>query len=185
MNSLSPSIETRPLMQPIIETRRTNLRPITQADCGALSLHAGDLKVARGTRSIAHPLPEGAGEAFVAEALATTREEDVWVIDGSKSDAPDFLGIISLKALDRSQSQVGYWIVPAHWGDGYGTEAVRALIDANPHANKTIFAEVFKDNPASARILTNLGFEYISDAEAWSVARDQAVPTWTYLRRMV
>jgi RimJ/RimL family protein N-acetyltransferase len=61
---------------------------------------------------------------------------------------------------------------------------VRALLNANPHANRTVFAEVFQDNPVSARILTNVGFEYISDAEAWSVARNRAVPTWTYLKRL-
>jgi len=42
---------------------------------------------------------------------------------------------------------------------------------------------VFQDNPASARVLTNCGFEYIGDAEAFSVARNAKVPTWTYLRK--
>ena len=32
--------------------------------------------------------------------------------------------------------------------------------------------------------LTNAGFEYIGDAEAFSVARGTPVPTWTYLRRL-
>ena len=36
--------------------------------------------------------------------------------------------------------------------------------------NDTIFAAVFQDNPASARVLTNCGFEYVGDAEAFSVA---------------
>jgi hypothetical protein len=32
-------------------------------------------------------------------------------------------------------------------------------------------------------VLTNAGFEYLGDAEAWSVARGGRVPTWTYLKR--
>ena len=40
------------------------------------------------------------------------------------------------------------------------------------------------DNPASARVLTNTGFEYLGDAEAFSVARGSTVPTWTYLKRL-
>ena len=48
--------------------------------------------------------------------------------------------------------------------------AVRALLDANPHANCTVFAEVFQDNPVSARILTNAGFEFIDANEELNYA---------------
>jgi len=47
-----------------------------------------------------------------------------------------------------------------------------------------IYAEVFQDNPTSARILTNAGFAYLGDAETFSVARDALIPTWTYVRKM-
>ena len=60
----------------------------------------------------------------------------------------------------------------------------RALVVANPLKNATMFASVFQDNPASARVLTNAGFEYLGDAEAFSVARDAKVQTWTYLKRL-
>jgi RimJ/RimL family protein N-acetyltransferase len=61
---------------------------------------------------------------------------------------------------------------------------VGALLAANPHGAATIFASVFQDNAVSARVLTNAGFEYLGDAEAWSVARGAPVPTWTYLKRL-
>jgi RimJ/RimL family protein N-acetyltransferase len=60
----------------------------------------------------------------------------------------------------------------------------RTGFDANPLQNKTIFGSVFQDNPGSARVLTNAGFEYLGDAEAFSVARGAKVPTWTYLKRL-
>ena len=47
-----------------------------------------------------------------------------------------------------------------------------------------MFASVFQDNQASARVLTNCGFAYIGDAEAFSVARNTCVPTWTYLKKL-
>ena len=47
-----------------------------------------------------------------------------------------------------------------------------------------MFASVFQDNPASARVLTNCGFEYLGDAESFSVARGATVPTWTYSRKL-
>jgi RimJ/RimL family protein N-acetyltransferase len=70
------------------------------------------------------------------------------------------------------------------WNTGFASEAVGALVAANPLENKTIFGSVFQDNPGSARVLTNAGFEYLGDAEAFSVARGAKVPTWTYLKRL-
>ena len=169
--------------QPVIEAGRFALRPPRQGDTGLLSLYAGDKRVARGTRSIPHPLPPGAVEAFVTRALAADREEDVWVLDGGEK-GHEVLGVVSLRRMDRNQSQLGYWVAPAMWNTGLASEAVKAMVEANPLDNEILFAEVFQDNPASARVLTNAGFEYVGEAEAHSVSRGANVPTWTYIRRM-
>jgi RimJ/RimL family protein N-acetyltransferase len=145
-----------------------------------IELYGSDVRVARMTTSIPHPLPPGATEAFVQRAMSEGREEDVWAIDGTKSEGPDLMGLISLQRLDREQSEVGYWIAPAFWNTGLASHALQALVEANPLNNKAMFAAVFQDNPASARVLTHCGFEYLGDAETFSVARDAAVPTWTY-----
>ena len=94
------------------------------------------------------------------------------------------MGLISLERMDRNQSEVGYWVAPAYWNTGLASRAVEALVLANPLRNKTMFASVFQDNPASARVLTHCGFEYLGDAESYSVARDANVPTWTYSRNL-
>ena len=72
----------------------------------------------------------------------------------------------------------------AFWNTGIASEAVKALVAANPQKNRTIFAEVFQDNPGSARVLTNTGFQYLGDAETFSVARNARVPTWTYVKKL-
>jgi len=169
---------------PTIATERLILRPLRAGDCEALHLFASDRRVAEGTRSIPHPLPPDNARAFIARATADSRDEDVWAMDGQMLGSASLMGVISLKPLDRGQSQIGYWVAPAFWNTGLASEAVRALISANPHRSRTLFAEVFQDNPVSARILTNAGFDYIGDAEAFSTARGQSVATWTYLRRM-
>ncbi|WP_323006667.1 GNAT family N-acetyltransferase [Pseudorhodobacter sp.] len=160
------------------------LRPVRISDAGLFAMHAGDARVAEGTSSIPHPLPPGAAEAFVARAMNVGSTERIWVMDGLASGMPEVLGVISLKQMDRDQSEIGYWVAPAFWNAGYASEAVQALIAANPLKNKTIFAQVFQDNPRSARVLTNCGFAYLGDAESFSVARNARVQTWTYLKKM-
>ncbi len=170
--------------QPGVETDRMMLRAIRRSDAGNLELFGSDERVARMTRAIPHPLPPGAVDTLISRALDDTRAEDFWVLDGSATGLGEFLGLMSLERMDRNQSEIGFWVVPAFWNSGLASEAVRGMITANPHDDKTMFASVFQDNPASARVLTNAGFQYLGDAETFSVARGATVPTWTYLKRL-
>lgn len=170
--------------QPVIETERFDLRPLRRSDMGLIEHYASDERVARMTTSIPHPLPPGATEAFVARSMAEERDEDVWAVDATKDGGPEVTGLISLERMDRNQSEVGYWIAPPFWNTGHASEALQALVTANPLENATMFASVFQDNPASARVLIHCGFEYLGDAESFSVARNAAVPTWTYSRKL-
>lgn len=169
---------------PQISAGRFVLRGLRRSDAGPLAMYAGDKRVATMTSSIPHPYPPGAIEGFIARATSGDRNEDIWVMDGSESGMPEVLGVISLKRMDRQQSEVGYWVAPAFWNTGIASEAVQALIAANPHQDRTLFASVFQDNAGSARVLSNAGFEYLGDAEVFSVARNARVPTWTYLKKL-
>lgn len=167
-----------------IITERLTLRPVRKSDTGLFAMYAGDKRVAEATQGIPHPLPPGAAEAFVTRAMATGGDEDIWVMDGTRAALPEVLGVISLKKMDRAQSEVAFWVAPAFWNLGIASEAVTALVEANPQQNCTLFAEAFQDNPGSARVLTNAGFQYLGDAESFSVARGTTVPTWTYIRKL-
>lgn len=170
--------------QPTIETERFDLRPLRRSDQGLIELFASDERVARMTTSIPHPVPPGMTEAFVQRAMAESRDEDVWAMDTTKSGGGELMGLISLQRMDRNQSEVGYWVAPVYWNTGLASEALEALVLANPFNNETMFGSVFQDNPASARVLTHCGFRYLGDAQSFCVARDASVPTWTYSRKL-
>ncbi len=155
-----------------------------RSDAGLIAMYTADERVARGTRSIPHPLPPGISDNFVARAMEDERNEDVWIIDGAQNGDREVLGVISLTHLEREQSQLGYWVAPAFWNAGVASAAVDALLRANPQDSRVAFASVFQDNAASARVLTNCGFQYLGDAEAFSVARNAKVPTWTYSKKL-
>lgn len=171
-------------LQPTIETERFDLRPLRVSDKGLIEMYSSDKRVAHMTTSIPHPLPPGTTDAFVARAMKDDRAEDIWVMDGSKADGAEVMGVISLQRMDRNQSEVGYWVAPAFWNTGLARDAVEALVKANPMGHATMFASVFQDNAASARVLTHCGFEYLGDAESFCVARDTTVPTWTYTHKL-
>lgn len=167
-----------------LKTSRFLLRPVQKSDLGRIEYYAADPRLARNTPRIPHPLPPGLIAGFIERALAPDRVEDVWVMDGGAQDGSEVMGVISLTRLDRNQSEVGYWVAPPFWNTHVASDAVHALVAGNPLANDTMFAAVFHDNPAPARVLTNAGFQYLGDAETYCLARQATVPTWTYSRKL-
>lgn len=181
--SPAPCPDLAPDLAPIA-TERFTLRMLRPSDAGLIGMYAADVRVARMTRNLPHPMPPGAVAAFIERSLSPKRSEDVWAIDGTPAGAPEVMGLVSLDRVDAGQSEIRFWVAPAWWNTGLASAAVQALIAANPQACKTLFAEVFQDNPASARVLTNNGFHYLGDAESHSVARGAKVATWTYSRKL-
>ena len=180
----APAFAVPALADAQIAAGRFVLRGLRKSDAGLCAMYAGDARVAGATRSIPHPLPAGATELFIERAMSGTTRGTIWVMDGMAAGLSEVLGVISLKPMDRGQSEIGYWVAPAFWGTGIASAAVAALMVANPLGNRTVFAEVFQDNPASAAVLTQAGFSYLGDAETFSVARAARVPTWTYVKKL-
>ncbi|MEH6832729.1 GNAT family N-acetyltransferase [Sulfitobacter sp.] len=166
--------------QPILQTPRFELRPVRMSDLTLIEHYAGDSRLAMRTPRLPHPLPPGLIAGFIERAMADERDEDVWVMDGTAHNGGEVMGVISLMRLDRNQSEVGYWVAPPFWNTHVASDAVTALTVGNPLENDTMFASVFHDNPASAKVLTNAGFAYLGDAETFCLARNATVPTWTY-----
>ena len=82
--------------------------------------------------------------------------------------------------------ELGYWIAREHWGQGYATEAARAVLClARALGHRRLVADHFVDNPASGRVLRKAGFRPTGrtrqrrsrgrSAAAWSLCYDIAL----------
>jgi RimJ/RimL family protein N-acetyltransferase len=60
------------------------------------------------------------------------------------------------------QGHLGYWIGVPYWGQGYCTEAARAVLQFgfNQLDLHRVWAPHFKRNPASGRVMQKLGMQY-------------------------
>jgi RimJ/RimL family protein N-acetyltransferase len=69
------------------------------------------------------------------------------------------IGSIGL-ARDQEHVELGYWIARDWWGQGFATEAVRAVLRlATALGHRRLIAGHFADNPASGRVLAKAGFK--------------------------
>lgn len=173
------------LSQPDLIAPRLRLRRLQPSDAALLRLYASDPRVAKMTTTIPHPYPPGLAEAFVDRILARATTETVWAIDTGADAENGLIGLISLKRHRLGEGEIGYWVAPAFWGTGYASEAVDTVVrDATARGCDALTAQVFQDNPASARVLSRAGFGYIGEGEAYSVARGSMVPTFEYRREL-
>jgi 8-oxo-dGTP diphosphatase len=79
----------------------------------------------------------------------------------------------------RIMPRLGYWIGAPYQDNGYGTEAVGAVVSAcfEVLGCDILGAGVFADNPASVRVLEKCGYEPVGRYMTFSTARQCEVDT--------
>jgi RimJ/RimL family protein N-acetyltransferase len=156
LEEVSPEIR-RESSTPVLETERLVLRAPRFEDAKAIARHANDRRIAENTTRIPHPYRLADAEAFIA-AVNKSEGELAFLI--TLDDAP--IGACGLAQLDGPEPDIGYWLGAPYWGNGYATEAARAVID---HAFSVLDYEALQagarcTNPASRRVLEKCGFQW-------------------------
>lgn len=139
-----------------LRTLRLILRPLSMGDAGRIAMLAGDRDIARMTASIPHPYSEWQAAEWL-KSVAAGEEGTVFAIDSDDK----LIGCTGYRSDDDGETaEIGYWIGKPFWGQGYATEAVAAVIAHAFEVDRIgmLVGGHFEDNPASARVLTKLGF---------------------------
>jgi ribosomal-protein-alanine N-acetyltransferase len=70
------------------------------------------------------------------------------------------MGAISIMRIGGGKAELGYWLGVPYWGQGYATEAVRALFAfaSESLGLERLEARVLARNPASSMVLRKTGF---------------------------
>ena len=115
-------------------------------------------RIAENTLRIPHPYSLADAEAFLRTAN-TSADEIVFLITGGNGAV---LGCCGIARLEPEQPEIGYWLGVPFWGNGFATEAARAVID---HAfgalgHRVLLGGARVSNPASRRVLEKCGFQW-------------------------
>jgi [ribosomal protein S5]-alanine N-acetyltransferase len=140
----------------VLETDRLVLRPWRLDDAPALQQLASAKQVADGLVSLPHPYPEGGAAEWIASTVADDRPRFAIV----RRDDGALVGSIGLAVEpEHRRAEVGYFVGVEHWGRGYATEALLALLayGFGELGLNRIFAHHFLRNPASGRVLEKAG----------------------------
>jgi len=159
------------------KTDRLVLNATTLEDLDVIQREWGRIEVARMMETVIPNWTYDVARDWLVPRLIPSERgfsRAIRLLDGT------LIGSVGIGGTPRS---MGYLLGPDHWGEGYATEALRALFPAAfahfPQLEE-VKAEVYDDNPASARVLEKIGFEFTGKALCTGKGRVEAAPSSAY-----
>ncbi len=151
-------------MNPItLETPRLVLRAYSENDIAALIHLAGAREVAATTLRIPHPYTEQAAHEFVATCTAESKAGPPTRFAITLRGDGQLCGGVGLRLDEPHQhAELGYWLGVPFWGQGYATEAARAMLDYGFERFQLhrIYASYVAHNVASGKVLRKIGMKH-------------------------
>lgn len=145
----------------VLRTTRLLLRPLVAADAPVFHRLINDWEICRRLPDAPFPYPAQLAADWIAAAghdREARRAEQFALVEAATGT---LIGVAGLRlAKGQKTAELGYWLGRAYWGQGYGLEAARRLVEwafaALPIGQMT--ATVAADNDVSVALLSRLGF---------------------------
>jgi RimJ/RimL family protein N-acetyltransferase len=156
----------------MISTERLVLRPPMAEDAPAIAALANNFNVAKMVSRLPHPYRVEDALSFFENAPQWAAADSNHIFVVALAGAP--IGMMGLHREHGPDFELGYWLGEPFWGQGYATEAGRAVLAWAEARGQTRFtSRHFAENPASGRVLTKLGFIYTgAEEQTYCLARD-------------
>ena len=151
-------------MTEVIKTKRLVLRRFRSGDAGDLVALLNDFEVVRWLTRVPYPYDLAHAHVFIdsiaeqsADAFAVCKDANI-------------VGTVS------TGETLGYWIGQPFWGNGYATEAARAMIRRFfAHRDENLSSCYHIGNARSCAVLTKLGFQPTDRQKAFSLSMGREV----------
>jgi RimJ/RimL family protein N-acetyltransferase len=141
---------------------RIHLTEFRSADKSALIAHLADREIYERTLRIPFPYTEAEADQWLAIATGENQRHVIaFAIRNTDGALIGSCGVEGWNGGTSHRAEIGYWLARTYWGQGVMTAVVRqvcAFAFADLGLRK-LCAQVFANNPASARVLEKCGFE--------------------------
>ena len=142
-----------------LKLTRCTVRDWRLDDAESLAKHANNRNVWLGLRDrFPHPYTIEDAREFLSRTATGQSEENFCIeIDGG---AVGGIGVRVGEDVNRQTAEFGYWLGQEFWGHGVMSEVIPAFVDYcfEKFSLNRIAAQIFSNNPASARVLEKAGF---------------------------
>lgn len=157
---MTRSLATNPDDALWLESERLVLRPLAAGDADRITELVNDWDVVRYTAMIPYPYQRQMAVDFIQSQAATDPSGSFNLAITRKADG-ELLGCIGLiRESHAVTGELGYWLGRPFWSQGYGSEAVRRLVDFafTELGLQQLIASAVPTNLASHRVQEKNGF---------------------------
>ncbi len=167
-----------------IHTERLLIRPFVLSDVEPLYTRRNDPEIAR-WQTWTLPWPRERAESVVGEVMAMDgpANDEWWMATIVESASGEVVGDLAVNLTwDSRCSEVGYTLARQHWGKGYATEAVAAIIEYLFEAIGVtrVAGSLHPENPASAMVLERCGLLFEGHTRLSFWVGDDNSDDWIY-----
>lgn len=146
-----------------LKTERLILRPFEDSDATVIFPLINDADVVRHLLAMPHPYPEDQLVPWMRSAREITRRRERFHFAIVLRETSLPMGDCSFHDVswDNMSAELGYWLGKPHWGHGYMTEAVRAMVrfGFEDLGLERIHARVQIPNISSIRVIEKAGLK--------------------------
>ena len=163
----------------VIETARLRIRSLRDDDLADLVALISNWEVARWVSSVPHPYSEADGREWIALVRQDHETGSPRRFAIALKETDRIIGGVGLDGSTGDESHepaLGYWLGQPYWCNGYGREAVAAIIDYGFRTLgiDTIRAYTDPSNAASQKVLLHCGLINVGEIELTKPTRHGA-----------
>ena len=147
---------------PTIETDRLILRKIKKSEAKDLYEYCSSEVSAR--YSLWEPHEDlGVTRQYISWLLRSEKRGEYFTWGIELKSSGKLIGTVSLPSIDKDYkvAEIGYGIIDSYWGNGYASEAIKAIMEYGfcTVGFICINAKIMKENSASVRVASAVGMQ--------------------------
>ncbi len=145
-----------------ITTNRLVLRLFQKSDAAAVTKLCNNYNIYKNTLYLPYPYSIEDALSWIEHHLDNFNANKSYEFAITDKESGEIVGAIALSNNHHfHHGEIAYWIGEEYWGNGYATEAAKAILQfafVEKQYHK-VFARFFRSNPASGRVMQKLGMK--------------------------
>ncbi|MHA7584217.1 GNAT family N-acetyltransferase [Paenibacillus vandeheii] len=143
-------------------TERLLLRLFTKADAETVTGLCNDYNIYKSTLTLPYPYTLDCAMSWIEHHQENFDTDKLYEFAICDRETDALYGAIALSNHQRyDNGELSYWVGQPFWGNGYATEAAKAILDFAFDVKKyhKVYARHFASNPASGQVIQKIGMK--------------------------
>lgn len=143
-----------------ITTERLILRPFEISEAQRICELCNNYNIYKNTLTLPYPYPIESALSWIPTHEENFRNDKLYDFAVTNKLTGELFGAIGLSNNQKHKNgEIAYWIGEEYWGNGYATEAVRAVINFafSEKGYHKVWGRFFATNPSSGKVMEKVG----------------------------